>query len=895
MKLHFESNLNHQIQAINSITALFEGNPKLSASDNVMAEVVSNNLNLTSTEIFSNRDQVINQNGIENPSISDDLDFCIEMETGTGKTYAYLRTAFELHRKYGLSKFIIVVPSVPVKEGVIKTLNITKDHFKKLYNQEATLIEYDSKRLSAVKNSFCFSPNLSIMVMNMQAFNSDDNIINQARDINYGQPIIELIKQTRPIIVMDEPQEGMDSPNMIKRFESLNPLIKLRYSATHKVLKNLIYRLTPFEAYNQNLVKKIEVLSIHKNNTQSNVYIELVGLKLSSKKIPEAKLKLSHRLVGGDFKIKTTVCKKGDNLETKTKNPIYKGWVVEQIQKDPFEETEKVIFDNGQTVMSGQNIGTDIELIFREQIKRTIQSHYLKKAKLKAKNIKPLSLFFIDRVANYVDSNGLIRTIFEEELEKFLKAKKLPATNLSSFHDGYFAKTTKGDYTDSEASMKKNKEVYDLILKNKERLISFEEPVEFIFSHSALGVGWDNPNVFTICTLNQSVSTIKKRQEIGRGLRIAVNQDGDRVRDTKETPEDEEINLLTVVANESYYSFVSNYQEELREEYGYTTQVQIPRNANQEPTKVKLNKDKLESQIFRDLWQYLGKKSICNVHFNQAKLITDASQKLSQIGTSTSSLEISRNQIKSINLDQFEDKYIGNLSEKIHTSIAKVNIIKELADSTSVPLNVVGQILAGISNQDQLIQNPMDFLSKAILILKKELYEKLVMGVQYEIADDSYTLDKFKEIIETKSPVLSSQKHLYDHVIFDSNIEENFAIQLEDLSKVSFFLKLPDWYKIPTPIGNYNPDFALILETSDLYEEEKKTYYFAIETKGKKDIDKLTPDEKFKIECAYKHFQKLGLVAKDRNLFFEAPVTDLEHLNQKTQENPKIQKPLFSR
>lgn len=894
MQLHFESNLKYQEQAISSVVDVLKGNRFLKAGENILSEVVANNLSITLGEIQNNLSKVIQENLIESPNLTNELDFCVEMETGTGKTYVYLRTAFELFKQYGLSKFIIIVPSVPVKEGVLKTLEITKEHFKKLYNQEAVVIEYDSKKLSTVKNGFCYYNGLSIMVMNMQAFNSDDNIINQSRDISYGQPMIELIQKTMPIVIMDEPQEGMDSPNMIKRFEKLNPLFKLRYSATHKVLKNLIYKLTPFDAYNQGLVKKIEVLSIHKTNTQSNVHIELEGLKLSATKTPEAKLKLSHRLVGGDFKLKTTVCKRGDNLEVKTKNPIYKDWVIEQIQKDPFEEIEKVVFSGGQTITTGQHIGLDKEIIFREQIKRTIQAHYVKKAKLEAKNIKPLSLFFIDRVANYTTENGLIRQIFQEELKNYYQTKNWNTDNLHQLHEGYFAKTSSGEFTDNENSMQKNKEIYDLILKNKERLLSFEEPVEFIFSHSALGVGWDNPNVFTICTLNQSESQIKKRQEIGRGLRICVDQAGNRIRDNENTPEGKEINLLTVVANQSYYAFVSTYQQELLEEYGLNQAPKIT-NANQEPTQIRLNKDKLTSQDFQNLWSLLGKKSRCNVYFDQDKLITDSVVILSQIQTQATELEISRTAIDSISKEGMSDRYIGSTSSRMANQTLWIDVVSELARATTIPNHIVGEIITKISDKKEITKNPMQFISRAIVVLKNQLYEKLVSGVQYEITEDSYSLDQFEEIIQTKQSTTKTNKGLYDQIIFDSDIEKNFALELDAFNQVKIFVKLPNWYKIPTPIGSYNPDFALVLQTADLYDENNKQFYFAIETKGKKNLEELTLEEQLKIKCAIQHFEKLGLLCSDKQIFYEAPITNMAHLNQRTQENPKIQKALFTK
>jgi len=452
------------------------------------------------------------------------FDFSVEMETGTGKTYIYLRTILELYRNYGLTKFLIVVPSIAVKEGVMKTLDMTRDHFNELYNEKIQYFEYDSKKTTRVRH-FAYSNTLQVMVMNVQAFSSDDKIINQERDANNGAKLIDLIRSIRPVVIMDEPQEGMDSKNMEKRFDQLDPLFKLRYSATHKNPINLVYRLTPYEAYNQGLVKKIEVYSIHEENTQSNVEIEFMEIKFTSAK-PEAKLQLNYK-VGTDFKTKVGFFKELDNLEEKTKNPAYKGWIIERIYKDLMDNTEKVKFSNGVELTKGSKHGWDKESIFREQIRWTIKRHFQKKDQYKDLGIKVLSLFFIDRVANYVLPEGIIRKLFVELYNQEYKERYgSEPLNVDQVHNGYFAKTKSDEYTDNVNSMQKNKEIYNLIMKDKERLLSFEEPLEFIFSHSALGVGWDNPNVFQICTLNESHSETKKRQEIGRGLRICVDKTG---------------------------------------------------------------------------------------------------------------------------------------------------------------------------------------------------------------------------------------------------------------------------------------------------------------------------------------------------------------------------------
>lgn len=517
MKLHFEANLKYQLDAVSSVVRLFEGAPHMRARDSVLAEVHANILPLSPGRIFLNRDAVLNENRIVDKDAhkTEEVDFSIEMETGTGKTYVYLRTIFELYRSYGLSKFIIVVPSIPVREGVLKTLDITRSHFKELYSAPYEFFGYESKKLAQVK-SFCESNTLQIMVMNIQSFNAEDRVISQERDGTHGVRLIDLIRQTSPIIIMDEPQVGMGTVKSEKALASLNPLFKLRYSATHEKPKNVVYRLTPFDAYNQSLVKKIEVFSV-----QSEGAVESLMFKdavFSGGKPPQAKLVANVRLKESGFKSKMITCTKEDDIERRSGNSAYRGLVIERIWRDMNDGQTKLQFTNGTILLMGEQVGSDSEEIFREQIRWTIQKHFDKKAERQSQGIKVLSLFFIDRVANYMKDDGKIRQLFVELYgEIYKKQYGLEPTNVHAVHNGYFAKTGNGEWTDSEASMSKNSDAYQLILKDKERLLSQDELLEFIFSHSALGVGWDNPNVFNICTLNESESINRKRQEIGRG------------------------------------------------------------------------------------------------------------------------------------------------------------------------------------------------------------------------------------------------------------------------------------------------------------------------------------------------------------------------------------------
>lgn len=865
MKIQFEPNLQYQIDAINSVVKLFDGAPYIKAENRVFSEVSKNVLKITPEKVFENFNQITSENAVSETFLdSNALDFSIEMETGTGKTYVYLRTILELHTKYGLNKFIVVVPSIPVKEGVRKTLEVTEHHFKQLYNTKADYFEYDSKKPVRVRN-FATSNTLQIMVTNVQAFNTDDRIINQERDANQGVKLIDLIKQTNPVIIMDEPQEGMDSANMKKRFAGLNPLFKLRYSATHKKQINLVYRLTPYDAYNQGLVKKIEVFSIHESNMQSNVQIKFEGVQTSSSgKPPRAKLNLMFMSQLRTEKSKSAYFNDGDDLEAKTKNPVYKGWIVSRIMIDPLDGTEKIKFSNGTELTKGNMIGWDKEGIFREQIRWTIRKHFQKKETLKDKEIKVLTLFFIDRVANYIDEDGLTRRLFIELYqEEFKKKYGHEPSNIASVHNGYFAKTkSTGEYTDNESSMSKNSEIFNLIMKDKERLLSFEEPLEFIFSHSALGVGWDNPNVFNICTLNESESTIKKRQEIGRGLRISVMQDGKRYRDAEDISEGQEVNLLTVIANQSYYAFAESYQNELIEEFGSKTQIPKPRDARKTPNQIKLNKAVLESDDFKKLWKKISQKTKYSVMFNESKLIEKCIESLNEIVVQEQKIQAELNRIQTLSEDTSiseSSKYVGSDEAISRVSVISIDFVDEISEQTALSVETVVKIFEGLNNKSMLNKNPIIYITEAINRIQNILEQEMVNLVSYQTLDKQYDTGLFQEIIETYGEVVPAKNGLYDGVIYDSDIEKDFSRAIDEESKVKAFVKLPKWYEVDTPIGKYNPDFALVLEKTSLEDGDSTKYYFVIETKGSTEWKDLKDTEKMRIKCAIKHFEAIGL------------------------------------
>lgn len=884
MKFLFEPNLSHQREAVSAVVGLFDGAAYTRPEEKFWGgEVSSNVLKLPESSWFENAAKVAGENAVSEPALCQEPDFSIEMETGTGKTYVYLRTIFELNRRYGLHKFMIIVPSVAIREGTLTQLRDTKQHFSELYATVAEVIEYDSKKLPQVRG-FCVSNHLSIMVMNKQAFDSDNKVINdEERD---GGNLLEMLQNVRPIIIMDEPQEGMDTENMQKRLAAFNPLFKLRYSATHRVPKNVVYQLTPYDAYNLGLVKKIGVLSIHESNTQSNVSIEFRKIKLNGDKEPTATLQLNQRLVGGDFKSKAFNVKRGDDLEEKTGNPVYHGWVVEDIgTTDIFDGDAYIKFTNGEQLEEGRAHGIDKETIFREQIRRAIQAHFKHKDKVKVLGIKPLALFFIDRVANYMAEDGLIRRLFTEEYRAvYLKKYKQEPADIASVHNGYFAQASSGEYTDSERSMATNKEIYDKILRDKKGLLAPDEPLEFIFSHSALGVGWDNPNVFTICTLNESESTIRKRQEIGRGLRLCVKEDGTRYRDPEGTKEGQEVNLLTVVANQSYHAFATTYQDELKDELGRGVKAPPTRNLNKTPVKLTRNPDRFSSDDFKNLWALIAQKTKCRVHFNEADLIERGIDRLSSIVVDENRLEISLTYWDKFGDDgDITDRAGGSTRSTVRGSLAPVDVVGELARNTALSELTAAKILNGLSDvaKRQIAKNPMQFLAEAGKRMKAIMADEMVRLVRYEPTGDIHPLELLEEEVETLLPTVDTPKRgLYDRIIHDSGVEKDFARALDDENVVRVFLKLPKEYKIPMPFGGtYNPDFALVIQKTNLDEErENSRFYFTVETKGASEFEKLKEEEKLKIRCAVRHFEAIGLKG------YLAPVEDLASFDTKARE-----------
>ncbi len=843
MKFKFESDLGYQLEAINSIIELFKGQKDTSKDFTLIPEnaTIPNEMELSEKDLLENLKEVQKLNNIK---ISEELegnDFSIEMETGTGKTYVYLRTIMELNKNYGFKKFIIIVPSVAIKEGVLKTLEITKTHFKLLYNIPYNYYEYDSSKLSRIRQ---FSRNnyIEIMVMTLDSFNKDTNIMNLSHDKLSGRPI-DLVSQTNPILILDEPQ-NMESENAKKAISQLDPLFKLRYSATHREFYNLIYRLSPVDAYNKGLVKKIEVDSVIKENDFNNAYIRCLNISADSKGI-KAQLEVNKKQKSG-FKVCKLTVKHNDDLYKKTKDPEYEGLMITEINAN----YNYIRLSDGLKIRLGEDSWGDRKEIIRIQIRQTIEEHFEKQRILKSYGIKVLSLIFIDRVDNYLNKDGYIRTIFEAEFQNIKSAyKEFKDLDVSEVHNGYFSKNS------SEVGMKKDKAVFDLIMKDKERLLSFDEPLQFIFSHSALREGWDNPNVFNICTLNQTVSNIKKRQEIGRGVRLPVNQEGERVKDIKH-------NILTVVANESYSDYVSKLQTEYIDEYG-----EAPPNPPEKRKRktIKLKKGFQLNPGFKELWERISRQTKYKVNVDTEKLIETCIDEINEMNVNTIKIRIEKVSISIDSEEGVKTHFVGQGSEELVKDFSIPNLLERISDETSLTKKTIYKILSGINNLDLIFTNPQDFIYSITLIIKEKLRDFLVNGIKYVELDSWWQMELFDNIETYEDYYYEVEKSIYDAIQWDSKGERTFARRLDRMDNVKLFIKLPNWFKIMTPIGSYNPDWALIIEDRDQHGNIKEKLYLVRETKFFTKMEDIRDEEKIKIKCAKKHFNIIGVDFKAIN------------------------------
>jgi type III restriction enzyme len=764
----------------------------------------------------------------ENP---DREEFGVEMETGTGKTYTYIRTIFELYRQQKLSKFIIVAPSIAVREGIKKSFENLSSHLQEKYSRIIyDVYSYNSKKLRNIEN-FCDKETLQILIIGIHGFNKkDSNILWQNQDGLSGglfesEKYIDKIASSNPIIIIDEPQM-MDAEKSKEAIANLNPKFVLKYSATHKNLKyEPIYKLTPSDAYEKGLVKQVEYYGVYIKD----------GFGVSAKFIKsEQKGK----------KWIATILDNGKEKKVKDGDKIGNFTIERVLPND-------ILFEEGKMSQMKFNENDDFELR-REQIKRTIQIHEQKKKRLNEQGIKVLSLFFIDFVPNFEK----LRTIFEEELA---------CENPQSKYAGYFSdkSTTKGIENDEEK--------LELIMKDKERLLSLDEPVEYIFTHSALGVGWDCPNVFQICFLRDIGSDISRRQFIGRGLRLSVNQDGDRIRDEINTSKDEIINLLTVIGGEKWDEFVSNYQEDCKKD----GVMAVPIKDGSTPKKImKIRKEKLDEA--RVLWKKIARKSKYLVHFNEKeKLYENIINAIKSFEGEISAPKILIEKGKFVN--PFEAKLVdADFGDRLKSRYDKQEVIGKICEETWLTKWEVNKILEKC-DENAIKRNQQMWLLRAVFAIKEQIQNAImtIAQVEYQLTDEKWG-DKafYDDEKQTTANTESAEKSLYDLVEYDSAPEKNFIKTADKLLAIKLFMKLPKGgdgkFHINTPIGKYYPDFAVIVGEND-------KLYMVFEVKDRASHELVQKTEEFKIKCAIKHFRALGFdVETNKNINEQADILRLK-------------------
>lgn len=912
MELKLEQ-LKYQENAINSVIQVFDGTEKNTFDNACIEGIRSNFCKLTSSQLSANIKSIAFENGIddETAKYSPDNDLCIEMETGTGKTLVYIKTIYELYKHYAFTKFIILVPSIAIRQGTLGTFKTFEKQLESIYGFKVSAFDYDSKKLNKVTN-FIEEQHPQVMIMTTAAFASDDRILNrsQREDLFNNLPYIDAIAKVRPIIFMDEPQEGMDSDNMIERlktlsederkerysnrtderektiFKTLDPLFKIRYSATHKTVKNLLYRLTPYDSYKQGLVKKIEVLTVTEKNDEATIKIELTATQNGTSD-PKAKVK-AWKLKAGKFVFEeTNWLKVGDNLGEKTNNPSYLNYKVERINKSLKTQKWSITFTNGVELFEKQASG-NVENIWALQLEWLIHRHFAKSQKLVPQGIKVLSLIFIDKVSNYMGEDPKIKNLFVEKYKAIYPEYndgKIPTDQqIQELQGYYFAQNAKGEFSDNEGGLKEQKKIYELILQKKDELLTIGNSIEFVFSHSALGVGWDNPNVFNIATLNTAYSEIRKRQEIGRGLRICVNQQGQRVYDALNAEDGDRINQLTVIPNETYETFVTQYQKEIKDIYGTTSagagMSHTHKGKPQNEVSFKRNTDESNSKAFKRFWNSMSKKTNYTIALNEDSLVKNCIEQINKIEIPDYVLEATSYSINEITEDGKRDTFGGTMSIKQKATFTPLDLVEELSENTGLSYTTLFDIVKELANYNQWIKNPPRYIHEAAGIIRNIELDEMLRGLDYELTGETYPFD-FKDFVKQVSSqgyTETPNKGVFDKVLVDSYVEHLFARGADLAPDVVCFLKLPSWYKIKTPIGEYEPDFGLVMKRKSLKTGDETEYYFVIETKGTNDInDKkaLTENEVYKIRCAMKHFMALGV-----DVHYKAPIKEYYHFQQ---------------
>lgn len=891
MKLKFDPSLDFQQDAIAAATDLFEGaavrgiltDSKIIGSD-LFTHGTMTQWFLDPEILLENTQKIQTKNGIE--PVSDKIDsnhFSIEMETGTGKTYVYLRTIFELNKRYGMTKFIIVVPSVAIREGVLASINDMRDHFASLYARVPfTSFIYDSKNLGTIK-AFLDNQQIQIMVINIQSFQKDAgarpleelsederkklNIINREHEATgYFRPI-QFIQHAHPLVIIDEPQSVVGTDAARRAIDNLNPMATLRYSATHKDYRNLLYRLSPIDAFDKGLVKQIEVASIMDENGFNDAYVKL--LAVDNAKGLKAQLEFDKQTTGTNAKVKRhrQWVKSGQDLFSLSggRQQYETGFILNEISCEA--GVERVGFSGGTSLVLAEAVGALRDDIMRFQIETTIKEHLKKEQRFDGRDIKVLSLFFIDKVENYrtydVSGNGSgkLATWFEEiyaDLTSKPPHDKFADADVSNIHDGYFAKDSKGKFKNS-AEGKGNKEdasTYALIMQDKKRLLDVNTPLRFIFSHSALREGWDNPNVFQICTLNETSSSMKKRQEIGRGLRLPVDSEGERIHDSS-------TNILTVIANESYDNFANSLQHEFKEDCGVDFGGRT--RDNRKRYTVQLNKHVIADPAFVALWERIEPKTRYCVAIDTPTLIDQAAANINgmpPINAPRLTMTKTRIDIDKEGVEAGAEKGVDSSETTLSTPLP--DLLFELQKITELTRSTLAQILLKSGRLGDFVVNPQSFITATKKAIHHALYVLLLDGIEYKRLEngDVWEMRLIEEeaaqgivrYLSNLYEVTNSEKCLYDRVEHESDVEARFAQDLDNNEDIKIFTKLPRWFTIDTPLGPYNPDWAFV--TND------KQLYFVCETKGSVDRDDLRRREGAKIFCAKKHFDELGVEYK---------------------------------
>jgi type III restriction enzyme len=968
MKLHFDPNLDYQHAAIESVCDLFRGQEICRTEFTVTRDAtaaqqtldfdqselgVGNRLHLLDDEILANLGDIQIRNGLPPSASLASGDFTVEMETGTGKTYVYLRTIFELNRRYGFTKFVVVVPSVAIKEGVYKTLQITEEHFRSLYaNTPFEFFLYDSSKLGQVRN-FATSPNIQIMVVTVGAINKKDvNNLYKDTEKTGGEKPIDLIRATRPILIVDEPQSvdgGLEGRGK-EALGAMNPLCTLRYSATHADKHHMLYRLDAVDAYERKLVKQIEVAALEVEGGHNKCYVKLLSTS-NRRGAFTAKVELDVQRATAVSRETVTV-RPGDDLQQITGRAVYADCMVQSIGCKAGEEYLE-LSNLESPLQPGEAIGdVDSGALKRLMIRRTIEEHLDKELRLRPQGIKVLSLFFIDVVEYYraytadgAKVKGKYAVMFEEEYRKAAAMTKYHTlfqevdldSDATEVHDGYFSIDKKGHWTNTDDNNQGNREnaerAYNLIMKEKEKLLGFETKLKFIFSHSALREGWDNPNVFQICAIRDMGTERERRQTIGRGLRLCVNQQGERLRGF-------DINTLTVIATEGYEQFAANLQKEIEADTGIrfgivekhqfaaipvtdaagrttalgvpqseaiwihlkdagyvdargkvqdqlrkalkddTLQLPEPFQAQLQPVKEVLRKlagrldiknaDEhrpirtrqavLHSEEFQALWNRIKHKTTYRVQFDNEKLIAECAHAIGKCPPVTKA----RVQIRKADLAIGRG---GVLSEETtvaapivieETDIELPDLLTDLQDKTQLTRRSLVRILTGSGRLDDFKRNPQQFIELAAESINRTKRLALVDGIKYQrIGDECYYAQELfdqKELTGYLKNMLAARRSVYEHVVYDSDTERTFAEQLEKNEAVKVYAKLPGWFTVPTPLGAYNPDWAVLVE-----KDGAERLYFVVETKSSLFLDDLRGKEGAKIECGKAHFKALAV------------------------------------